>query len=63
MEARTVVCTCSSTPHTHISTPFTPDPVDDVERVDDVAEGLAHLAAMGVSHHGMEEDLLEGHLT
>jgi pterin-4a-carbinolamine dehydratase len=31
--------------------------VDDVERVDDVAERLAHLPAVGVAHHGVKVDL------
>jgi hypothetical protein len=34
--------------------------VDDLEGVDDVAEALAHLAAVLVAHHGVEVDGLEG---
>lgn len=33
--------------------------VDDVEGVDDVAERLAHLAAMRVAHHRVQKHLLE----
>ena len=38
------------------------DPLNDIKRVDDVAQGLGHLAAMGVAHHGVQVHLLKGHL-
>ena len=38
------------------------DALDDMKGVDDVAERLGHLAAMGIAHHGMEIHLLEGNL-
>ncbi|KAI3493165.1 hypothetical protein L1887_42182 [Cichorium endivia] len=38
------------------------DALDDVDGVDDVAERLGHLASVGVAHHGVAEDLLEGQL-
>lgn len=34
--------------------------MDDVQRVDDIAQRLAHLPAMGISHDGMEVDLRQG---
>jgi hypothetical protein len=33
---------------------------DDVERVDAVAEGLGHLAALAVLDDGVDEDVAEG---
>lgn len=38
------------------------DAFNDVDRVDDIAQGLGHLAAMGIAHHRVEVHLLEGHL-
>jgi hypothetical protein len=38
------------------------DALDDVERVDDVAEALGHLAPVRVAHHAVQVDLPEGHL-
>ena len=37
-------------------------PADHVERVDDVAERLGHLAAKGIADHRVAEDLFEWHL-
>lgn len=34
------------------------DPCDDIQRVDDVPEGLAHLPSVGVPHHGVQINLL-----
>ena len=36
--------------------------VDNVERIDDVAERLGHLAAFGVAYEGVAEDFREGDL-
>lgn len=33
------------------------DPGNDVQRIDDVAQRLAHLPSMGVSHHRMQINL------
>lgn len=33
------------------------DSIDDIQGVDDIAQRLAHLPAMGISHNGMEVDL------
>lgn len=38
------------------------DALDNIKGVDDVAQGLGHLAPMGVAHHGVQVHLLEGHL-
>lgn len=38
------------------------DALDDIKGVDDVAQGLGHLAPMSVAHHGVQVHLLEGHL-
>lgn len=38
------------------------DAFNDMERVNNIAQGLGHLAAMGVAHHGVQVHLLEGHL-
>ena len=38
------------------------DAFDYMERVNDIAQGLGHLAAMGITHHGVQIHLLEGHL-
>jgi hypothetical protein len=37
-------------------------PLDDVDWVDDVPEGLGHLATVSVADHGVAEDFGEGHL-
>lgn len=34
--------------------------LDDIDRVDNVPERLAHLAAVSVADHGVAEDLVEG---
>lgn len=34
------------------------NPSDDVQRVDDVPEGFAHLPPMSVPHHGVQINLL-----
>lgn len=36
--------------------------LDDVDRVDDVSERLAHLAAVSVTDHRVAVNLFEGHL-
>ena len=33
-----------------------------MQRVDDVAQRFRHLAAVRITHHGVEEDMTEGHL-
>ena len=36
--------------------------VDDLQRVDAVAQGFAHLAALGIPDQAVDEHILEGHL-
>ena len=38
------------------------DAIDDVQGVNDIAQRLRHLAAMGITDHGVQIHLLEGHL-
>ena len=38
------------------------DAVDDMQGVDDIAQGFGHFAAMSITHHGVQVHLLEGHL-
>ncbi len=39
-----------------------PNCLDDLQRIDDVAPGLAHLLALGVPHQGMDVDIPEGNV-
>ena len=48
-------------PAVAVSTHLQRDAVDDVQRIDDVAERLAHLAAVLVADHGVQVDLTSHH--